>query len=90
MSATDIIGCATAVFGISAIASVAMMTCTCLALGIVHGDGGVVLASLVRQVEVVADLVVMPALRSIGDAWERQVVSVAGDDAASHAVLFVA
>jgi MerR family transcriptional regulator, light-induced transcriptional regulator len=37
--------------------------------------------------EVVADLVVMPALRSIGDAWERQVVTVAGEHAASHAVL---
>jgi MerR family transcriptional regulator, light-induced transcriptional regulator len=37
--------------------------------------------------EVVADGVVMPALRAIGDAWERQEVSVAGEHAASHAVL---
>jgi MerR family transcriptional regulator, light-induced transcriptional regulator len=37
--------------------------------------------------EVVADRVVMPALRAIGDAWERRVVTVAGEHAASHAVL---
>jgi DNA-binding transcriptional MerR regulator/methylmalonyl-CoA mutase cobalamin-binding subunit len=37
--------------------------------------------------EVAADGVVMPALRAIGDAWERQEISVAGEHAASHAVL---
>ena len=33
------------------------------------------------------DRVVMPALRAIGDAWERGDISVAGEHAASHAVL---
>ena len=37
--------------------------------------------------EVVADHVVMPALRAIGEAWERDEVNVAGEHAASHAVL---
>jgi DNA-binding transcriptional MerR regulator/methylmalonyl-CoA mutase cobalamin-binding subunit len=37
--------------------------------------------------EVAADRVVMPALRAIGDAWERGDISVAGEHAASHAVL---
>jgi DNA-binding transcriptional MerR regulator/methylmalonyl-CoA mutase cobalamin-binding subunit len=37
--------------------------------------------------EVVAQGIVMPALRAIGDAWERGDVSVAGEHAASHAVL---
>jgi DNA-binding transcriptional MerR regulator/methylmalonyl-CoA mutase cobalamin-binding subunit len=37
--------------------------------------------------EVAAERVVMPALRAIGDAWERGEVSVAGEHAASHAVL---
>jgi DNA-binding transcriptional MerR regulator/methylmalonyl-CoA mutase cobalamin-binding subunit len=37
--------------------------------------------------EVAADRIVMPALRAIGDAWERQEISVAGEHAASHAVL---
>jgi DNA-binding transcriptional MerR regulator len=37
--------------------------------------------------EIVADGIVMPALRAIGDAWERGDVSVAGEHAASHAVL---
>ena len=37
--------------------------------------------------EVVADGVVMPALHALGDAWERGDVSVAGEHAASHAVL---
>jgi DNA-binding transcriptional MerR regulator/methylmalonyl-CoA mutase cobalamin-binding subunit len=37
--------------------------------------------------EVATDRVVMPALRSIGEAWERGEVDVAGEHAASHAVL---
>ena len=37
--------------------------------------------------EMVADRIVMPALRAIGDAWERGDVSVAGEHAASQAVL---
>ena len=37
--------------------------------------------------EAVADRVVMPALRAIGDAWEQRELSVAGEHAASHAVL---
>lgn len=37
--------------------------------------------------EVATERVVMPALRAIGDAWERGEVSVAGEHAASHAVL---
>jgi MerR family transcriptional regulator, light-induced transcriptional regulator len=37
--------------------------------------------------EVASDRVVMPALRAIGDAWEREEISVAGEHAASHAVL---
>ncbi len=37
--------------------------------------------------EVAADRVLMPALRAIGDAWERGEVSVAGEHAASHAIL---
>lgn len=37
--------------------------------------------------EVAADRIIMPALRAIGDAWEREEVSVAGEHAASHAVL---
>ena len=37
--------------------------------------------------EVAADQVLMPALRAIGDAWERGEVSVAGEHAASHAIL---
>ena len=37
--------------------------------------------------ELVAERIVMPALRAIGDAWERGDVSVAGEHAASHAVL---
>jgi DNA-binding transcriptional MerR regulator len=37
--------------------------------------------------EVAADEVVLPALREIGAAWERSEVSVAGEHAASHAVL---
>jgi DNA-binding transcriptional MerR regulator/methylmalonyl-CoA mutase cobalamin-binding subunit len=37
--------------------------------------------------ESVADRIVMPALRAIGDAWERGEVSVAGEHAASQAVL---
>ena len=37
--------------------------------------------------EVAADDVVMPALRAIGDAWERGEISVAGEHAASHAIL---
>lgn len=37
--------------------------------------------------EVAVDRVVMPALRAIGDAWERGDISVAGEHAASHAVL---
>jgi DNA-binding transcriptional MerR regulator len=37
--------------------------------------------------EVAAERVLMPALRAIGDAWERGEVSVAGEHAASHAVL---
>ena len=37
--------------------------------------------------EVAAERVVMPALRAIGDAWERGEISVAGEHAASHAVL---
>ncbi len=37
--------------------------------------------------EVAADHVLMPALRAIGDAWERGEVSVAGEHAASHAIL---
>ena len=37
--------------------------------------------------EIAADRVVMPALRAIGDAWERGDISVAGEHAASHAVL---
>ena len=37
--------------------------------------------------EVAADEVIMPALRAIGDAWERGEISVAGEHAASHAIL---
>ncbi len=37
--------------------------------------------------ELVADRIVMPALREVGDAWERGEVSVAGEHAASHAIL---
>jgi len=37
--------------------------------------------------EVVTDRIVMPALRAIGDGWERGDISVAGEHAASHAVL---
>lgn len=37
--------------------------------------------------EVAADAIVLPALREIGTAWERSEVSVAGEHAASHAVL---
>lgn len=37
--------------------------------------------------EVAADTVIMPALRAIGDAWERQEIGVAGEHAASQAVL---
>jgi DNA-binding transcriptional MerR regulator/methylmalonyl-CoA mutase cobalamin-binding subunit len=37
--------------------------------------------------EVVAERVIMPALRAIGDAWERGVLTVAAEHAASHAVL---
>lgn len=37
--------------------------------------------------EVVTDSIVMPALRAIGDGWERGDISVAGEHAASHAVL---
>ena len=37
--------------------------------------------------EAAADRVLMPALRAIGDAWERGEVSVAGEHAASHAIL---
>lgn len=37
--------------------------------------------------EVVADRVVMPALRAIGEAWERGEISIAGEHAASHLVL---
>jgi DNA-binding transcriptional MerR regulator len=37
--------------------------------------------------EVAADRVLMPALRAIGEAWERGEVSVAGEHAASHAIL---
>ncbi len=37
--------------------------------------------------EVAMDRVVMPAMRAIGDAWERGDVDVAGEHAASHAVL---
>ena len=37
--------------------------------------------------EISADRVVMPALRAIGDAWAREEISVAGEHAASHAVL---
>jgi MerR family transcriptional regulator, light-induced transcriptional regulator len=37
--------------------------------------------------ETATDRVVMPALRAIGDAWERGDISVAGEHAASHAVL---
>jgi DNA-binding transcriptional MerR regulator len=37
--------------------------------------------------EVAADVVIMPALRAIGDAWERGEISVAGEHAASHAIL---
>ncbi len=37
--------------------------------------------------EVAADEIVLPALREIGTAWERSEVSVAGEHAASHAVL---
>ncbi len=37
--------------------------------------------------EIAADQVLMPALRVIGDAWERGEVSVAGEHAASHAIL---
>jgi DNA-binding transcriptional MerR regulator/methylmalonyl-CoA mutase cobalamin-binding subunit len=37
--------------------------------------------------EVATDAVLMPALRAVGDAWERGEVSVAGEHAASHAIL---
>lgn len=37
--------------------------------------------------EVATDGVLMPALRAVGDAWERGEVSVAGEHAASHAIL---
>lgn len=37
--------------------------------------------------EVVTDRIVMPALRAIGDGWESGDISVAGEHAASHAVL---
>jgi MerR family transcriptional regulator, light-induced transcriptional regulator len=37
--------------------------------------------------EVAAERVVMPALRAIGDAWERGEISVAGEHAASQAIL---
>ena len=37
--------------------------------------------------EVAADNVLMPALRAIGDSWERGEISVAGEHAASHAIL---
>jgi DNA-binding transcriptional MerR regulator len=37
--------------------------------------------------EVAADRVVMPALRAIGEGWQRDEISVAGEHAASHAVL---
>jgi DNA-binding transcriptional MerR regulator len=37
--------------------------------------------------EVVADRVIVPALRLIGDGWERGEIDVAGEHAASHAVL---
>jgi len=37
--------------------------------------------------EIATDRIVMPALRAIGDGWERGDISVAGEHAASHAVL---
>jgi MerR family transcriptional regulator, light-induced transcriptional regulator len=37
--------------------------------------------------ETVADRIVMPALRAIGDAWAGEEVSVAGEHAASNAIL---
>ncbi len=37
--------------------------------------------------ESVADRIVMPAMREVGDAWERGEISVAGEHAASQAVL---
>ena len=37
--------------------------------------------------EVAIERVVMPALRAIGDAWERGEVTIAGEHAASHAIL---
>jgi methanogenic corrinoid protein MtbC1 len=37
--------------------------------------------------EAVSERFVMPALHAIGDAWERGEVSVAGEHAASHAIL---
>jgi DNA-binding transcriptional MerR regulator/methylmalonyl-CoA mutase cobalamin-binding subunit len=40
-----------------------------------------------RRFEWAADEVLMPALRAIGDAWARDEVSVAGEHAASQAVL---
>lgn len=41
----------------------------------------------ISRFEVAMDRVVMPAMRAIGDAWERGEVDVAGEHAASHAVL---
>jgi MerR family transcriptional regulator, light-induced transcriptional regulator len=41
----------------------------------------------IGRFEAVADRVVMPALRAIGEAWAREDVDVAGEHAASHAVL---
>lgn len=37
--------------------------------------------------EMVADRIIMPALRAIGEAWAREELSVAGEHAASHAIL---
>ena len=37
--------------------------------------------------EAVADRIVMPALRAIGEAWAREEVTVAGEHTASHAIL---
>ena len=50
-------------------------------------DGPLDEAFALARFEVVADRVVMPALRAIGDGWERGEISVAGEHAASHAVL---
>jgi DNA-binding transcriptional MerR regulator len=44
-------------------------------------------AFAVGRFEAAADRIVMPALRAIGLAWERGEVDVAGEHAASHAVL---